>query len=170
MQIDSWKYNFLSYIQKIENISNDSVLDIIKKDDILHKCFIDFLNPSNLKNIVVLYGDSLHSFRDELSAYYTICSPYLEGKPSNMIIWEPVIPHLPTENIVQLSYLILDDIIDPLYEFKLLCNIYNIKYNIKNIEIKCLIDNRTPEYKNPQSLSIENRSGLRVTSVITTPF
>ena len=166
MEIKSWKDNLLSYINKIDIISEPNLIDSIQKDKILLDCIANFFNTENIQDIIILYREPIKIFKSLLKNRNVICVPNLEGNPRNIIKWEEQENLLPSDNI-QISYLILDDTIDPLYELKLICGEYNLDYNIRNLNIKCLVDNRTPEYKNQQPQSIESRSGLSIKNIIT---
>ncbi len=165
METKKWKDNLLLYINKLEILSEDNLIKIINKDTTLLNFISLFFDTENLQDIVVLYGENIKIFKDLLKNRNIICLPILEGKSLDKVNWEKLNLSLSSKKI-QLSYLILNDIIDPLYELRLICDKYNFDYNINNLSIKCLIDNRTNEYKKQSNLSIESRSGLIVNSVI----
>ena len=170
MQVESWKDNLLFYASKLNPISNKYLISSIIKDKTLLSGVVSFLNSDNLEDVIILYDEYSWVFKSMMIMRHIICSPYLEGKPFNVIEWETLVSSLPSNNITQLSYLILDDTMDTLYEFKLICDQYHINYDLKNLRVKCLVDNRTAEYRKPQALSLESRSGLTVNSVITLPI
>jgi len=165
MEIESWKSNLLSYVDKLEEISNKKLLNIILKDEILKNCVIDFFQPISLNDIIILYDEYLWVFKSNIGRW-TIPTQALEGVPINLIEWDTVSRNLPSNSKIQFCYLIFEDSLDPLYELKLICEQYGITYNPKNITIKCLIDNRSSLYKKSQILSIESRAGIIVNSVI----
>ncbi len=161
---NTWKQNLSNYINKIDNIKEENILNILLKDNNLNRCVIDFFNPNNLQDIVILYNNYIWDFKNDIKSRNIICCNILEGIPQNLIKWNDEI--ISNYLDVQFSYLIIDDSIDILYESYLIFKHYDIEYDVKNIKIKSLIDKRTKEYKYPNNLSIECRTGLSITSII----
>lgn len=164
MNLESWKPNLIEQVEQIKKLSDESLLNQIKKDEILFNCIIDFFNPSNLNDIVLLYGNPLWEIKSKLSAHDTIRIPYLEGITFNKIKWNEKCGF--NNRNIQLSYLTFNNTIDPLYELTTISQKYEFKYDLSQITLKCLIDNRTDLYVKNKQLSIETRCSLIVNNIL----
>jgi len=155
-----WKENLLKYIKNIKEVSDLDIKNILEKDNMLLQCVSKMFQMDNTQNIVILYGEYSWFLKASIKTNI-LCVDILEGKQINQIKWVDF--NNPYNDIFQLSYLVFDDEKDPLYEFKLICQQYNFNYDIKNLVIKCVVDNRK---ENNHNLLIENRSGIKIQSII----
>lgn len=167
MDISTWQPNLKNYISNIPELTPENVYNVILRDMTLKQGICDFLSTNHNQDIIVLYGDFMWNFDGLLTNTNVISSPLIEGTPTNQIEWKNISFTPDPERNIQLSYLMLNDIEDPLYEFKIIGEHYNIPYNLNKLVIKTIIDNRSSEFKNNSLLSIESRSNVKITSALT---
>jgi len=159
MHTPPWSHNLFRIISESKDEAH--IIQQIQSDKTVLACIYDFIEANNL---LILYGAAANLFI-EPSPYQINC-PILEGVPSNKIQWTEFDKHFPENFFICLFYIFLDDTIDSLYEYKLICEHYGLEYNLKNLRVKCLVDRRTPEHISPSPLSIEVRANIIIQSVL----